>query len=88
MKKGSIKHGAYVPLQMGYLRPNDLCSQGFTPIEGFYVCGASTYPGGMILGAGGYLGANLIADDLGVKKTWKEPEFVTVAKERGFIVDR
>jgi hypothetical protein len=40
----------------------------------------------MILGAGGYLGANLIADDLGVKKTWKEPEFVTVAKERGFIV--
>jgi phytoene dehydrogenase-like protein len=88
MKKGSFKHGAYVPLQMGYLRPNDLCSQGFTPIEGFYVCGASTYPGGMILGAGGYLGANLIADDLGVKKTWKEPEFLTVAKERGFIVDR
>ena len=26
MKRGSIKHGAYTTLQLGYLRPNDLCS--------------------------------------------------------------
>ena len=83
MVNGSIKQGAYMPLQMGYFRPNDTCSQGFTPIEGFYLCGASAYPGGMILGAGGYIGANVIAEDLEVKKTWEEPEMLTTLKERG-----
>ncbi|MCG7854410.1 MAG: NAD(P)/FAD-dependent oxidoreductase, partial [Methanoregulaceae archaeon] len=32
MVRGSIKHGAYVSIQMGYLRPNDRCSRGSTPI--------------------------------------------------------
>jgi len=32
MKYGSIKHGEYNPLQMGYFRPNDLCSKTSTPI--------------------------------------------------------
>ena len=54
MKNGSIKHGEYNSLQMGYFRPNDLCSTSRTPIEGLYVCGASTYPGGLILGGPGY----------------------------------
>jgi phytoene dehydrogenase-like protein len=35
------------------------------------VCGASTYPGGMVIGGPGYLGANIIVEDMGVKKTWK-----------------
>ena len=71
MVRGSIKQGSYMTLQMGYNRPNDACSRGYTPIEGFYVCGASTYPGGMIIGGPGYLGANIIVEDMGVKKTWK-----------------
>jgi phytoene dehydrogenase-like protein len=71
MVRGSIKQGSYMTLQMGYNRPNDACSRGYTPIEGFYVCGASTYPGGMIIGGPGYLGANIIVEDLGVKKSWK-----------------
>ena len=83
MVKGSIKHGAYNPLQMGYNRPNDQCSQNYTPIEGFYVCGASTYPGGMVLGGGGYNCANVVAEDLGVDKAWDEPEIVKQARERG-----
>ena len=70
MKYGSIKHGEYNPLQMGYFRPNDLCSKTSTPIEGLYVCGASTYPGGLIIGGPGYIAANKIAEDLGVKKWW------------------
>src|SRR5450759_5115901 len=36
MKRGSIKHGAYSPLQMGYLRPNDMCSASTTPIPGLF----------------------------------------------------
>jgi phytoene dehydrogenase-like protein len=85
MVKGSIKQGAYIPLQMGYFRPNEECSQSYTPIDGLYVCGASAYPGGMILGGGGYIGANTIVDDFGVKKAWDEPEIVKQAREDGFI---
>ncbi|MBU0995726.1 MAG: NAD(P)/FAD-dependent oxidoreductase [Proteobacteria bacterium] len=85
MVKGSIKHGAYVPLQMGYFRPNESCSQTYTSIEGLYVCGASVYPGGMIIGGPGYIGANMITEDFGLKKPWKEPEMVIKARERGII---
>ncbi len=87
MVRGSFKHGAYSPLQMGYLRPNDMCSSCYTPIEGFYVCGASTYPGGMILGGGGYIGANILAEDFGLDKPWQEPEYITTAREAGYIPD-
>lgn len=65
MARGSIKHGAYTPLQMGYLRPNDLCSRVETPIPGLFVAGASVYPGGMILGGPGYLGARVVGEALG-----------------------
>ena len=85
MVRGSFKQGAYIPLQMGYFRPNESCSQGFTPIDGLYVCGASSYPGGMILGGAGYIGANVIAEDFGIEKWWKEPEIVAKARERGLI---
>jgi phytoene dehydrogenase-like protein len=65
MKRGSIKHGAYTPLQMGYLRPNDLCSRSETPIPGLFVGGASMYPGGMILGGPGYIASKVVGEALG-----------------------
>jgi phytoene dehydrogenase-like protein len=71
MRRGSIKHGDYSPLQMGCFRPSQECSGTDTPIEGLYVCGVSTYPGGLVLGGPGYLGANKVAEDLGVQKWWK-----------------
>jgi phytoene dehydrogenase-like protein len=71
MRRGSIKHGDYQPIQMGCFRPNQECSGTNTPIEGLYVCGVSTYPGGLVLGGSGYLGANKVAEDLDVKKWWK-----------------
>jgi phytoene dehydrogenase-like protein len=71
MRRGSIKHGEYHPMQLGCFRPNQECSATDTPIEGLYVCGASTYPGGLILGGPGYLAANKVAEDLGVEKWWK-----------------
>lgn len=54
-------------------------------MPGLYVCGASVYPGGMVIGGPGYVGANVIARDLEVKKTWQEPEIVRRARERGII---
>ena len=71
MRRGGIKHGDYTPIQLGSFRPNQECSSTKTPIEGLYVCGVSTYPGGLVLGGAGYLGANKVAEDLGVKKWWK-----------------
>lgn len=71
MRRGSIKHGDYRPLQMGCYRPNQECSTTRTPIEGLYTCGVSTYPGGLVLGGPGYIGANMVAEDLGVRKWWK-----------------
>jgi phytoene dehydrogenase-like protein len=71
MRRGSIKHGEYHPMQIGCFRPNQDCSSTDTPIEGLYVCGASTYPGGLILGGPGYIAANKVAEDMGVKKWWK-----------------
>ena len=76
MVQGSIKHGDYNPLQMGYFRPNDLCSSSRTPIDGLYLCGASTYPGGLIIGGPGYIAANIIAEDANVNKWWKMPDFI------------
>jgi phytoene dehydrogenase-like protein len=71
MRRGAIKHGDYDPLQLGCFRPNQDCSSSATPIEGLYTCGASNYPGGMVLGGPGYIGANRVAEDLGVAKWWK-----------------
>jgi phytoene dehydrogenase-like protein len=71
MRRGSIKHGDYLPIQLGCFRPNQDCSSTSTPIPGLYTAGASNYPGGCVLGAGGYLGANRVAEDKGVKKWWK-----------------
>jgi phytoene dehydrogenase-like protein len=71
MRKGSIKHGDYTPVQMGCFRPNQDCCNHSTPIQGLYLCGASTYPGGLVLGGGGYLAANRVAEDLGITKWWK-----------------
>jgi phytoene dehydrogenase-like protein len=71
MRRGSIKHGDYRPTQLNNLRPNVECSGHSTPVEGLYVCGVSTFPGGLVLGGSGYLAANKVADDMGVKKWWK-----------------
>ena len=71
MRRGGIKHGDYRPIQLASFRPNQECSSTKTPIEGLYVCGASTYPGGLVLGGPGYLGANKVAEELGIRKWWK-----------------
>jgi phytoene dehydrogenase-like protein len=84
MKRGSIKHGAYTSLQMGYNRPVPECSAYRTPIEGLYVGGASVHPGGMITMGPGYNAARTVAEDLGAP-LWEEPEMVRAARERGYL---
>ncbi len=85
MVEGSIKQGAYHPLQMGYLRPNEDCSSNRTPIENLYLGGASCHPGGLIVLGPGYLAANTVAEDAGIAKWWPEPEIVARARQNGLL---
>ncbi len=41
-----------------------------TPIQGLYMAGSPTHPGGAISGGGGYIASRLIAEDLGLKPWW------------------
>ena len=86
MKRGSFKHGAYVMTQMGYSRPNVQCSAYKTPIDNLYVCGASTFPGGMVTFGGGYNAAKVVAQDMGLNIWWTEPESVGAARQQGFLL--
>lgn len=85
MAEGSIKQGAYEPLQMGFLRPNEDCSNHRTPISKLYLGGASSHSGGLVTFGPGYGVANAVAEDCGIDKWWKEPESVTRAREEGLL---
>jgi phytoene dehydrogenase-like protein len=85
MGKGSIKVGAYEPLQMGFLRPNEDCSDHRAPIKRLYLGGASTHSGGLITFGPGYQVANVVAEDCGIKKWWREPESVVNARNEGLL---
>ena len=85
MCQGSIKQGAYLPLQMGYLRPNEYCSQYATPVQGLYMCGASVFPGGLVTLGAGYNAALRIVEDLGITPWWPKPEVVAKAEKLGML---
>jgi len=85
MKQGCFKQGAYLPLQMGYFRPNEYCCQHSTPIEKLYMCGACTHSGGMITFGPGYCATEKIAEDLGIEKWWPENKYVKLAKDAGLF---
>ena len=74
--------GAYIPSQLGINRPHPLLSGTRTPIDGLYLCGSSTGNGGGINGAPGYIAANTIADDLGLKVPWAR------VPAQAFLLDR
>jgi len=70
MRQGAVRMGAYVPSQLGINRPHPLLPGSRTPVEGLYLCGSSSGNGGGVNGAPGYIAANAIADDLGLKRPW------------------
>ena len=82
MVRGSVKQGQYHPLQMGYMRPNAECSTHRSPVKGLYMGGACTYPGGTVLLANGFLAADAVCEDAGIKKWWDVPECVQKARNK------
>lgn len=76
MVRGSVKHGDYNPLQMGFNRPSVECSSSRTPVRGLYLGGASMFPGGMVIGGPGYIAAQVICEDVEVKFPFDKPDKV------------
>lgn len=76
MVGGDIVVGEVSENQIFDKRPFPECSQYRTPIEGLYVCGSSTHPGGNITGAPGYNAAGVICRDLAIEPWWKPPDAV------------
>ncbi|MDA8367574.1 MAG: hypothetical protein M0Z62_11555, partial [Actinomycetota bacterium] len=82
MVRGSIKHGDYNPLQMGAFRPNASCVAGRSPIDGLYLCGSSSYPGGLVIGGPGYIAAGSVVEDMAADRWWKTPRFMARYQEQ------
>ena len=61
---GNIHHTSHVP---GQLLGDRLFTRGGyrTPIEGMYMCGAGTHPGGEVSGAPGHNAAHAVLADHG-----------------------
>ena len=62
---GNIRHLDMVPQQMMSRRPLPGWSDYRTPVEGLYMCGAGTHPGGEVTGAPGHNAAHVVLGDLG-----------------------
>jgi phytoene dehydrogenase-like protein len=65
---GHIHHGEMALDQLFTFRPVIGCAQYRTPVEGLYLCGASTHPGGGVSGAPGFNASREILKDLKARK--------------------
>jgi len=63
MTRGDICHGRMEPDQLYSARPHPAAAQYATPVEGLYLCGSGTHPGGGVTGAPGHNAARRILKD-------------------------
>lgn len=70
MVRGDRHHGSYHPRNFWASRPHPALGHYRTPIEGLYLCGSSSFPGGSFTGQPGYNAATVIAQDLGYPLWW------------------
>ena len=61
---GNIRHLDMIPQQMMSRRPLPGWSDYRSPIDGLYLCGAGTHPGGEVTGAPGHNAAHVVLEDL------------------------
>lgn len=75
MAEGDLLIGSFANDQIGANRPFAGAGRYRTPINGLYLCGGSTHPGGNITGLCGYNAAGVIAADLDKLLWWKPSDF-------------
>jgi phytoene dehydrogenase-like protein len=64
---GSIFQGEQGLDQMAFMRPTPALAQYATPVDGLYLCGAGTHPGGGVMALGGHNAAQRVLHD----QRWK-----------------
>jgi phytoene dehydrogenase-like protein len=74
MRYGDRHHGSYHPDNSQELRPSRELGSYRTPIDGLYLCGSSSHPGGSVTGIPGFNAAGVVAQDLGVDPWWRPPD--------------
>ena len=60
---GSIFQGEQGLDQMAFMRPSPQLSRYATPVDGLYLCGAGTHPGGGVIAASGHNAAQRVLRD-------------------------
>jgi phytoene dehydrogenase-like protein len=60
---GSIFQGEQGLDQMAFMRPHPEMAQYATPVDGLYLCGAGTHPGGGVTGCSGHNAAHRVLKD-------------------------
>ncbi len=60
---GSIFQGEQGLDQMAFMRPSPMLAQYATPVDGLYLCGAGTHPGGGVMAACGHNAAQRVLKD-------------------------
>ena len=60
---GNIRHLDITTAQIFANRPSNLFNGYKTPVEGLYLCGAGTHPGGEVTGAPGHNAAHAVLRD-------------------------
>ena len=70
MKNGDLLIGSFAGNQIGFDRPFTGAGHYRTHLDGLYLCGSSSHPGGNITGLPGYNAAQVILRDLGIEMDW------------------
>jgi phytoene dehydrogenase-like protein len=73
---GSIFQGEQGLDQMAFMRPHPELAQYATPVDGLYLCGAGTHPGGGVTGCSGHNAAHRILKDRrrAKRRFWRRTE--------------
>lgn len=70
MRHGDLLVGAFTNGQIGYDRPFPGAGHYRGHVEGLYLCGSSSHPGGNVTGMPGYNCAQVVSADLGIPAEW------------------
>ncbi len=73
MRQGDLLIGAFTNDQIGFNRPFPGAGHYRTHIDGLYLCGSASHPGGNITGLPGYNAAQIVLGDLGATPDWAPP---------------
>ena len=77
---GNIMQGELTPDQMFSFRPIPFYGDHRTPIEGLYLCGGGTHPGGGVMGVPGRNASTVVRKDLKRSRT--------IIRVRDLVTDR